>query len=232
MLAGAPTLKACGRVSIVGGVLRARLVTVALAFGLLGVTGCGGDSGAPAPSQPAAPPVAAATPDQSGGATPVADSGSAPDGGIARDIETERVAAKRALRTWGQAAERACVKAERRIDPWVKRVLALKPKGKPSRADVRRIGKQIVALGRAAEYEYTLLQAVALPKEAAAVDQIEDFFDKEEEALMLVQRLGIELEKLDDLEGFVSTIGRLRRLDDDYRRAGRAVGARSCVDGD
>jgi hypothetical protein len=206
---------------------------VALSVALLGVIGCGGDSGAPAPSdQPTAP--AAVAPAQSGGATPVSDTGTSGEGGIAQDIETERVAAKRALRTWGQAAERACRKAERRVDPWVKRVLALRPpKGRrPSRAEVRRIGKRIVALGRAAEYEYNLLRGVALPKEAAAVDQIEDFFDKEEEALMLVQRLGVELEALDDLEAFVTTIDRLRRLDDDYRRAGRAVGARSCVDGD
>jgi hypothetical protein len=236
MLAGAKTLKARGRVSIFGGVRRARLVSVALSVALLGVTGCGGDSGsAPAPSEPSAPPAAAA-PATSGGATPVSDTGSggASDGGIAKDIETERVAAKRALRTWGQGAERACKKAERRIDPWVKRVLALKPrKGeRVSPAEARRIGKRIAEFGRAAEYEYKLLQNVALPQEAAAIDKIEDFFDKEEEALMLVQRLGVELQALNDLEAFVTTIGRLNRLDDDYRRAGRAVGAHSCVDND
>lgn len=163
----------------------------------------------------------------------MSDTGSG-EGGIANDIEGERVAAKRALRTWGEGAERACRKAERQIDPWVKRVLALRPpKGsRPSRADVRRIGRRIVEYGRAAEYEYRLLQAVALPQEPAAVDRIEDFFDKEEEALMLVQRLGIELESLSDAEGFATTLGRLSRLEDDYRRAGRAVGARSCVDND
>jgi hypothetical protein len=202
---------------------------VTLAVASFGVTACGGSSDVPPPT-PAAPP--AATAPAQGGTAPVADRSSGGDGSIAVDIEKERVASKRALRTWGKSAERACRKAERRIEPWVKRVLAINFSKKPTAAQVERAGRTILQFAREAEYEYELLRGVALPDQAAAVEAIESFFDKEEEALMLVQRLGIELKKRNDLEGIVTTVKRLDRLEDDYERAGRAVGALSCVDGD
>ena len=199
---------------------------VALSVALLGVTGCGGSSDAP----PAAPPVATA-PAAPGANTPVADqsTGGGGDAGVGTDIENERVAAKRALRTWGKSAERACRKAERKIEPWLARLLRFRPK---SRAEFKRAGKMLVDIARAAEYEYELLRDVALPSEPAAIDAIHSFFDKEEEALMLVQRIGVELEMLNDAKGILNSLARLSRLEDDYRRAGRAVGAYSCVDSD
>jgi hypothetical protein len=197
-----------------------RLAVVALSVAVLGATGCGGGSDAPAPAAPAAPPAATA---------PVADRSGGADGSIGRDIEKERVAAKRALRTWGVAAERACRKAERKIEPWLARLTKITWK---SRADFKRNGRMIVDLARAAEYEYEVLRNVALPTQAEAIDAIHAFFDKEEEALMLVQRIGVELEMLNDPDGILRSLARLNRLEDDYRRAGRAVGAYSCVDRD
>lgn len=212
-----------------------RLAVISVAASLLAVTGCGG-SDAPAPAPPAgAAPAAQTAP--SAGATPVADTsggGTGDNGAIARDIENERVAAKRALRRWGASAERACRKAERKVDPWLDRMLSFKaPKHRrATAAEVEHAGNLIVSFARAAEYEYELLRAIALPTQPEALDRVQSFFDKEEEALMLMQRVGIELQKRNDPEGFFTSLDRLRRLTDDYRRAGRAVGALSCVDDD
>jgi hypothetical protein len=232
MVAGTSTLKLDAQESIVTRVSRARLVLVTLSVALFGVAGCGGDSATPPVTEPAA--SAPASPAEGGGATPVSDTGGGGESSISKDIETERVAAKRALRKWGKGAERACRKAERRIEPWVDRLKALKPaKGhRMSSGEIRTVGKRIAEYARAAEYEYAALQAVALPTQAAAVDQIESFFDKEEEALMLILRLGVELQAMNDLEAYITTLDRLHRLTDDYKRAGRSVGALSCVDSD
>jgi hypothetical protein len=230
----AEALKSRAVESIAGRVSRLAVISVAAA--LLGVTGCGGsDEAAPTP-----PPSAAAAPAAQsapgGGAAPVANTGGdgAGAGSIARDIENERVASRDALRKWGVSAERACRKAERKVEPWLARMTKFKaPKNRRATAkEVERAGKLIVDFAHAAEYEYELLRAIELPTQPDAIDQIESFFDKEEEALMLVQRLGIELQKRNDREGFLSSLDRLRRLSDDYKRAGRAVGARSCVDDD
>lgn len=198
---------------------------VALSAAVLGATGCGGGSDAPAPP-PAAAPTAAAP---AGGAAPVADrSSGGGNAGIGMDIEAERVESKRALRTWGKSAERACRKAQRKVEPWYKRIKRL---GTPkSEADIKRFGRAVVDLGRAAEYEYELLRDIAQPAQPSAIDAVYSFFDKEEEALILVQRIGIELEMLNDLKGILGSVDRLIDLIDDYQRAGRAAYAHDCVD--
>ena len=144
------------------------------------------------------------------------------------------MAAERALRTWGRGASAACRKAAKRIEPWEERVTAVAPpKGsKWSKSDVERVGRLLVEMAEAAEYEYRLLRDVAMPTEPAAVDAIQSFFDKEEEALILVQRLGIEMEKRNDLEAFVTSYMRIRRLVKAYERDARAVHAAECADSD
>jgi hypothetical protein len=104
------------------------------------------------------------------------------------------------------------------------------PKGrKPTKAEVERIGAAILAMSRDAEKTYTGLQGIALPTQADALDTIESFFDKVEETLVLAQRIGIELEKRDDLESIVHTVLRIRRLGDDFKRATKSVHAPACA---
>ena len=45
----------------------------------------------------------------------------------------------------------------------------------------------------------------------------------------MAERMGIELEKLDDLESIVHTLVRYRRLADDFKRATKTVHAPACA---
>ena len=205
---------------------------VALSVALLGVTGCGGSSDAPPAAAPGAP---AAAPADAGTATPVADTGGGAvnggDGSIVRDIEAQRKASKAALRKWGKAANRVCRKGEQRLERnWVGRIKAMVPKGrKPTKREVERMGAVILAMSRDAERTYDSLQGIALPTEPDAVDTILAFFDKVEEELVLAQRIGIELEKRNDLESIVHTLVRVGRLADDFKRSSKSVHAPSCA---
>jgi hypothetical protein len=203
-----------------------RPAALALSVAVLGVTGCGGSDAPPPAAAPAPAAPAAGVAPSSSSATPVSADGS---GAISMDIESERKAAKKSLRAWGKAADRACRKAERRVDLWEPRFASAGPKGrKPTKADAQRVGRLIARFARAAEYEYKLLTAIAMPKEADAIDAIDSFLQKEEEMLMLIQRLGAELTVANDRDSIISALRRLDRLEDDYKRAARAAGAPVC----
>jgi hypothetical protein len=148
-------------------------------------------------------------------------------GAIGEGIARDRAAAEKALRTWGEAATRACRKSDRRLDPLDS---LLKPKGKLDRAGTERLGRGWARYAEAAEYEYDLLRAIPTPAEPAAVDAIQAFFEKEEELLMLAQRIGVELKAHNDRGALLRTVRRVLRLADDYKRAARAVNASRCFD--
>ena len=165
----------------------------------------------------------------------MADSGggsvNAGDGSIVKDIEDEHKASDAALRKWGKAANSFCRKDGKRIERrWLDRIRAMVPKGrKPTPAEVERVGDTILAMSRDAESLYTGLQRIALPTQPDAVDSIEAFFDKVEEELVLAQRIGIELEKRNDLESLVHTVMRIRRLSGDFKRSAKTVHAPACA---
>ena len=196
--------------------IRNRSVALALTVAALGATGCGGSAEAP-------PPAAAPVP-----ATPVSTQGGG-SGGIGIDIGEQRAAVDRSVRAWGREATRACRKSHRRLEPWSRRIGSL-AQGKPTRAKVKRLGHTIARTAKAAEYEYDLLRAIALPAEADAVHEIYTFLEMEEEALRLVQRAGEEITALDDLEGLLFTVKRFRTLEREYERAAEAVHAGACAE--
>jgi hypothetical protein len=199
-------------------VVRRHSAALALAVAAIGVTGCGG-SGSDVPPPAAAPaPVTA----------PASTQGQSGGGGVAVDLDQQRAATKRSLRTWGRAASRACRKSQRRMEPW-ERQLESMTSAKPTRARVASMGKLLARGARSAEYEYDLLRSIELPGEADAVHSIYTFLEMEEEALRLVQRLAAEVTALDDPESILLVAKRAGALADDYRRAARAVHAGACA---
>jgi hypothetical protein len=147
---------------------------------------------------------------------------------MAVDLDQQRAATKQSLRAWGRAATKACRKSKRRMEPWTNRLKSML-RTEPTRARVVAMGKLLARGARAAEYEYDLLRAIALPAEADAVHTIYTFLEMEEEALRLVQRLGAEVTALDDPESILLVAKRAAALEDDYRRAARAVHAGACA---
>jgi hypothetical protein len=206
--------------------VRTRTVSVALSVALLGLTGCGGSDAPPPAATPAAP---AATAPAASGTTAVATQGSTGSGGgLGGDIALERKQARKALRKWGARATRVCRKAERTYAPHAARIAAIGRQGK--NASLAEAGRVFGAYAKAAEREYNLVRAIPLPAQPEAVDAIDGFFQKEEEALMLLQRAALELRAHNDRPSFVRTAARFGDLLDDYRRSARSVHAEACYD--
>lgn len=204
---------------------RTRTALVTLSVALLGVTGCGGSGATPPAAAPVAAPTAAAG---QSGATNVATRDSNRSGGLGDPIAEERRQARKSLRKWGRRATRVCRKAERAYAPHLARILALGREGK--NVSLTRAGGVFDDYAAAAEREYDLVREIPLPAQVEAVDVIDAFFQKEEEALMLLQRAALELRAHDDRPSFVRTAVRFRDLLDDYRRAARSAHAEACYD--
>jgi hypothetical protein len=202
--------------------IRSALPTLAVVVGL---TGCGSSSD-PAPPAPAPPPAVAA--DTGGSTAPVAAHSSGAGSDIASGIEREHSGAVRSLRRWGRAADAECKRSARQLKRWESRIPAV-PKGRrATSAELRHAGQTFVDLAHQGEAEYDALRGIPLPPEAEAVGVVESFFDKEEEALTLIQRIGVELKAHNDREAFVRTLDRLTRLTDDYKHDARAAHAPHC----
>lgn len=201
---------------------------VALSVALLGVTGCGGSSDAP---PTAAQPAAPAAPASTGSTTTVAANGGGGGGdNIARDIAAEHKASEAALRVWGKKANAICKKASGAAKDDARRLRAMIPKGRKfSRREQERFGREFLEFARDGEGTFASLRAVALPKEAEALETIQSFFDKIEEELTLAQRFAIEVEEYRSLPDMLAAVRRSRRLDDDFKRDARAVKAPACA---
>ncbi|HEX8743628.1 MAG TPA: hypothetical protein VF712_10885 [Thermoleophilaceae bacterium] len=189
---------------------------MALAVALLGVTGCGGSDVAP-PAPAPAPPAA----------TNVSTQGS---GGLGSDFAQERREAKAALRKWGRAATKACRRLDGEQAPYGRRFRAMSASPDRSKDAIVDAGRVFKAYTKIAEREYDLVREVPLPQQAEAIDAIDSFLQKEEEAIMLLQRAALELDAHNDFASLVRTAVRFRDLLDDYRRAARAVYAEPCFD--
>lgn len=196
--------------------VRTRTAVVALAVALLGVTGCGGSDVAP-PAPAPAPPAA----------TNVSTQGS---GGLGSDFAQERREAKAALRKWGRAATKACRRLDGEQAPYGRRFRAMSASPDRSKDAIVDAGRVFKAYTKIAEREYDLVREVPLPQQAEAIDAIDSFLQKEEEAIMLLQRAALELDAHNDFASLVRTAVRFRDLLDDYRRAARAVYAEPCFD--
>ncbi len=197
---------------------------VALSVALLGVTGCGGTSAAPSASAPADPAAAAG-----GTATPVSNGGGGGDN-IAKDIATEHKASVAALRVWGKDANAICLKARKRDSSTTSRLRSMIPRGRKfTRSEQERFGREFLRFARTGEQTYAKLRAIAMPKEAEAIDKIQSFFDKIEEELTIAQRFGIEVEEYRSLPDMLAAVRRSQRLDDDFKRDARAVKAPGCI---
>jgi hypothetical protein len=194
---------------------------------VLALTGCGGSSDAPPAAAPA--PAAPGAPAATGTATPVAAPDTSSTGVIGNDVREERVAARKAIREWGRAATKACRKLDRLQAPWAARFRSMTG-GRPTRARIKELGRAFEAYGKIAEREYDLVRAIPLPTQPEALDAVDDFLQKEEEALMLLHRGAVHLQGLDDALGIVNTARRFNDLLDDYKRAARAVHAAKCYD--
>jgi hypothetical protein len=199
---------------------------VALSAALLGITGCGGS--APAPSAPA--PGDPAAPAAGGTATPVSTGGGSGGDNIAKDIAAEHEAAVAALRVWGKRANAICRTARTRDRSTISRLRTMIPKGRKfTRSEQERFGREFLTFARTGEKTYAQLRAIAMPKEAEAIDKIQSFFDKVEEELTIAQRFGIEVEEYRSLPDMLAAVQRSRRLDDDFKRDARAVKAPGCI---
>jgi hypothetical protein len=193
---------------------------MALAVAVLGVTGCGG-SDAPPPAAAPAPPATAAP--SSGSTTPVSAGNS---GAVGVDIAGEAKAARKAVRAWGKAASKVCRKSDKRFKSWDGRAVRLNRHS--TRADAMRAGRVLAQFARAAEREYDLLTAIAMPKEADAVHAIDSFLQKHEEAMILLHRLGADFSSASDASSAINGLRRIRRIEDDHERAALTVNARVC----
>lgn len=195
---------------------------LAVAVALLGLTGCGGSSDAP--------PTAAAPATPGAVTAPVSTSGGSGGDNIAKDIAAEHKAAVGSLRVWGKEANAICRTARKRDRSTTSRLRAMIPKGRKfTRSEQERFGREFLQFARTGEKTYAELRAIAMPKEAEAIEKIHSFFDKVEEELMIAQRFGIEVEEYRSLPDMLAAVERSRRLDDDFKRDARAVKAPGCV---
>ena len=192
-----------------------RFLAIVLTLSVVVVlTGCGD-------SQPAPPPAAAPV-----AGTPVADNGGHP---LTSEIKSTERRNRSELVAYGRAAGKACKRAERRFKPWQGRLAALDRREPWSRASVESAGRPLDGAGQAAEYEFNLLRAIALPKQPEALETVEAFLNMEEETLVLVRRFGIELRDHDNLVGILNSARRMQRQGAGYERAARAAHASGCI---
>jgi hypothetical protein len=150
-------------------------------------------------------------------------------GAIGVDIAGEAKATSKAVRAWGRAASKVCRKSGKRFKSWEARFDGMKRgRGKATKADAMRAGRVVARFARVAEREYDLLTGIAMPKQADAVHAIDSFLQKQEEAMIVMHRVGADFSAASDRDSALNGLRRLHRIAKDHARAARAVHARAC----